>query len=165
MKKKNDWLKKIEQGEDFLLLFLLGLMLVFILSQFFLRNIFSSGWKGGDTFIRHLLLWVVFISAGLTSRENAHIKIDLVTNFFPSQWKIFFQMATNFFSGLVSGCLVYIACLFVYTEYQIQETISFYNCPVWLVSLIFPLGYTLITLRFTRNLFLTVLDFFKGAKN
>ncbi|MEZ4552068.1 MAG: TRAP transporter small permease subunit [Desulfobacterales bacterium] len=34
---------------------------------------------GGDDLIRHLVLWIAFIGAGIATRSRSHVKIDVIT--------------------------------------------------------------------------------------
>jgi len=153
----------IDKIEKIALLSLLALMLIFILTQFFLRNVFQTGLMGGDTFIRHLFIWVIFMAAGLTSQEDSHLKVDLIIKLVSDRWKIIFKIITDFFSFFICLFLFGVSLNFIYTEYLIQETISFYNIPLWIMVIIIPLGYLVIALRFLRNAFSSFIKFLKTS--
>ena len=68
--------------EEFLLILILSSMVIFSFLQVVFRNIFSEGIPWADIFLRHLVLWIAFIGAALTTRYEKHISIDILSRFF-----------------------------------------------------------------------------------
>lgn len=143
--------------EDFLIELFLGAMVLIVLAQILLRNIYQSGIPGGDELVRHLVLWIAFFGAAIATRSCAHVKIDAVKNIIPERWEPFSDVVVSLFSCIVCCVLVYASCQFVYIEYQVQEHSTFFNLPVWIMQIILPAGYLIIALRFARNGFSSLL--------
>ena len=76
LQKLNNFLAKIES--IFLIVCLLT-RIMFAFVQVLLRNIFSTAIFGGDTFLRHLVLWVGFLGATLATKQSKHINIDVLS--------------------------------------------------------------------------------------
>jgi len=157
--KINQILAKIE---DIMLELFLGVMVLIVLAQIFLRNVYQSGIMGGDDLVRHLVLWIAFFGAGIATRSRAHVKVDAVKNILPDHWKPFSDVVVNLFSCIVCSILVYASCQFVYIEYQCQGHSTFFDLPVWLLEIILPVGYFIIALRFARNSLSTFLSIING---
>ena len=68
----------IESG---LLVLLLSSMILLAAYQVIARNFFDTGLLWGDALVRVLVLWVTFIGATIASRNDEHIRIDLLTRF------------------------------------------------------------------------------------
>jgi len=139
--------------EDFLIELFLGAMVIIVLAQILLRNIYQSGILGGDELVRHLVLWIAFFGAAIATRSRAHVKIDAVKNIIPEHWQPYSDVVVSLFSCIVCCVLAYASCQFVYIEYQVQEHSAFFNLPAWMMQIILPAGYLIIALRFARNSF------------
>ena len=151
--------------EDLLLALFLGLMVVMVLLQILMRNFFQSGILGGDDLIRHLVLWIAFIGAGIATRSRSHVKIDVITNFVGSQKKKYLDVAVSLFSAVVCTILMVAAIQFVHIEFQVQAHSQFLNLPVWALQVIMPVGYLVIAIRFVYNAYNGLRDMWGERKN
>lgn len=142
---------KIARIEEILLATFLGAMVLIVLIQIFLRNFFHSGIAGGDSIVRHLVLWLAFLGAGLAARNGAHVRIDVASRIVPKKWERVVKITVDIFSIVVCSILVFASYKFVSVEYEGQGVIPFLNTPVWLIQIIIPLGYLIITLRFASR--------------
>jgi len=140
----DEWLGKAEQV---LLAIFLSLMILVAFCQIVLRNLFTTGLPWGDTLVRYLVLWVGFIGAALAAREGKHIRIDVALQWLPGVGSDLFQFITNLFSAGVCGVLTVAAYRFIQNEAMMGET-SALGCPVWLLQVIIPITFALMTLRF-----------------
>ena len=141
----------IARVEEILLATALSAMIVFVLIQIVLRNFFSVGIMGGAEMVRHLVLWVAFLGAGLAAREGKHIKIELVQHLLPVRTRRIFAVITSLFSVVICALLVYASVNFVYLDYQGQAVVAFFNTPAWIFQVIIPIGYAVVALRFTAR--------------
>lgn len=127
--------------------FFLTVMILVVLCQIILRNFFHGGLSFGDDLVRHLVLWVVFLGAGVAARENRHIRIDVMGRFFSPRVNRIVDAAVALFSTGICLVLSYAAFLFVKEEYGSGFTLSMFNTPVWVLETIIPLGYLLISVH------------------
>jgi TRAP-type C4-dicarboxylate transport system permease small subunit len=148
---------KIARIEEILLTTFLGAMVLLVLIQIFLRNVFHSGIAGGDSIVRHLVLWLAFLGAGLAARNGAHVRIDVASRIVPQKWKRVVRIIVDIFSIVVCSILVFAAYEFVSVEYEGQGVIPFLNIPVWLIQIIIPFGYLIITLRFASSAYMNII--------
>ncbi len=140
-----DLISGLEKG---LLVLCLGFMVVLVLVQIGMRNFYDSGVAGGDSMVKHMVLWVGFIGAGLATRERSHIRIDVASKVLPKEIKPYVQVLVDVFSIIISAMLVYAAYDFVAVEHQGRSTLPFMDIPVWIMQVIIPIGFVVITLRF-----------------
>lgn len=137
-------------------------MVILVLVQIFLRNFFNSGIIGGDSIVKHLVLWVGFLGAGLATREASHIRIDVASKIFPDRVRPYLQLVVDLFSVTVCAILVYASYHFVAIEYEDKGTIPFYDIPVWIMEIIIPIGFLIITLRFGYQAVLNLQKILRG---
>jgi len=137
--------------EDFLIAFFLGLMVIMVLLQVLMRNLFQSGVMGGDDLIRHLVLWIAFFGAGIATRSNSHVRIDILTHLVTGRIKEYKDIITNLFSTIICIILMIASCQFVFIEYESQAHSQFLDLPVWVLEIVMPVGYLIIAIRFAHN--------------
>ncbi|MEM8768468.1 MAG: TRAP transporter small permease [Pseudomonadota bacterium] len=137
-------LRFIENG---LLVLLLGAMILIAAYQVVARNFFDTGLLWGDAFVRVLVLWVTFIGATIASRNDEHIRIDLLARFLGDRsetWVIRFRSA---FTAAVAGLFAWYSFEFVRLDYE-DDIIAFASVPAWICEAVMPVGAALIALRY-----------------
>ena len=139
--------QRIHRLEDGLLMLLLTGMILLATTQILLRNLWDTGLAWADPSLRIAVLWVALLGALAATRDDNHIRIDLLTRFLPDWAKRYSLMLTDLFSTLVCGLLAWHGARFVYFEWQDGSTL-FSSVPAWLCELIIPLGFGLMALRF-----------------
>lgn len=154
----------LSKTEELLLVFFLGSMVFLVLLQIFLRNFYNSGITGGDELVRHLVLWIAFFGAGIAARSSSHVKIDVLTKFMPDGLRRYADIAANLFSCLVCVILVAASIQFIHFEYQGQTHSSFLNTPLWVMAIVLPLGYAIISIRFALNSLSGISSMIRGNK-
>lgn len=137
----------IARFETIILVAVLSIMVLLAFLQVVLRNLFDEGILWGDTFLRHLVLWVGFLGASLATREKKHINIDLFTRFFKGKSKALILSITNLFAAVVCWFLTSAAWTFVMDEKEFNSTI-FSDIPAWYFQIIIPIGFLLMAFRF-----------------
>lgn len=123
-------------------------MVVIVLIQIFMRNAFDSGFLLGDSLVKHLVLWITFLGAGLASRSRSHIKINLADKLLTHSVKQVVQTVVDLFSAFICGVLAYASFSFVLMEYESGTTFGITEIPVWILEAIIPVGFAIIALRF-----------------
>jgi TRAP-type C4-dicarboxylate transport system permease small subunit len=144
LKNIDHWISRLETA---LLVTVLSVMVILAFLQVVLRNLFAEGILWGDTFLRHLVLWVGFIGASLATREKKHINIDLFTRFAKGKFKSFIISIINLFAAVVCWFLTSAAWTFVMDEKSFGTTL-FNDIPAWYFQIIIPVGFLLMTFRF-----------------
>ena len=144
LKNIDHWIARLE---TVLLVTVLSIMVILAFLQVILRNLFAEGILWGDTFLRHLVLWVGFIGASLATREKKHINIDLFTRFARGKFKTYIIAMINLFAAIVCWFLTSAAWTFVMDEKSFG-TILFNDIPAWYFQIIIPVGFLLMTFRF-----------------
>lgn len=133
--------------ENGLLVVLLGSMILLAAYQVVARNFFDTGILWGDAMVRVLVLWVTFIGATIASRNDEHIRIDLLSRFITVRSTVWLDRFRSLFTALVAGVFAWYSLEFVLLEYE-EGIIAFASMPAWACEAIMPLGAALISLRY-----------------
>lgn len=133
--------------EEAFITLLLSAMVLIAAAQILLRNLFDSGLHWGDPVLRLLVLWLTMLGALLATRNNRHIRIDLLSRYLSGVWVRVSEAIGLIFSTAVCALLAWHSTRFVYHEWLDGGTL-FNAIPLWWGQLVLPLGFALITLRF-----------------
>lgn len=139
--------RAIHRIEEAIVVALLGAMILLAGAQILLRNFLDSGLAWSDPLLRVLVLWLGLLGAMLATRENKHIRIDILSRYLPARLKVLGNAVTALFSAAVCAILAWHSGRFVHYEWQDGSEI-FYNVPAWLAELILPVGFGIMALRF-----------------
>ncbi len=145
--KRLNLFSKIAKFDEIIAGLCLSAMILIVLTQIFLRNFFQTGIGGADPLVRHLVLWVVFLGAGIAAKDNGHIKIDLISKKMPRKLSKVIEFMVAIFSTCVLGILIYAAMSFVTMEYNDNLKIPLLNIPVWTMEVIIPVGYAIVAIH------------------
>lgn len=137
----------LNRVEDGLLVMMLSVMVILAIAQIFYRNIFDAGIVWIDPLLRVLVLWVAIMGAVVATRTNNHIRIDYFTRHFSHHINVFILRLVFAFSFVICTLVAWHSVRFVQMDYEFA-TIAFSDVPVWVTSLIIPVGFALMAFRF-----------------
>ena len=139
--------KALEFAENTLLVTALSLMIGLAAYQVLARNFFDTGILWGDALVRVLVLWVTFVGAMVASRNDEHIRMDLLSRFVNPDSQLLLQRFRSLFTALIAGVFTWYSLQFVLLDYEDGIT-AFAKVPAWICELIMPAGGAVITLRY-----------------
>jgi TRAP-type C4-dicarboxylate transport system permease small subunit len=132
--------------ENGLLIALLALMVSLAGAQIVFRNLLDVSILGVDQWLRLLVLWVALLGAVAASREGKHIRVDVLSRWFPARVRAGVQVLTDLFTISVCLVLAWQAWRFIQAENGVN---AFGSLPGWAAELILPVAFTLIALRYS----------------
>jgi TRAP-type C4-dicarboxylate transport system permease small subunit len=138
------FLRRLEDG---ILVSLLILMIGMAAGQVVLRNFFDSGLYWSDSLVRVAVLWVALVGAMVASRDDSHIRIDLVSRLVSPAYKHWVERLTRLFTFIVLCLFTWGSGNFVYYEY-VDEAIAFGDVPAWMLEVIMPVGSGVMAVRY-----------------
>jgi TRAP-type C4-dicarboxylate transport system permease small subunit len=138
------FLRRLEEG---ILVSLLILMIGMAAGQVVLRNFFDSGLYWSDSLVRVAVLWVALVGAMVASRDDSHIRIDLVSRLVSPAYKHWVERLTRLFTFIVLCLFTWGSGNFVYYEY-VDEAIAFGDVPAWILEIIMPIGGGVMAVRY-----------------
>ena len=158
------WDDTLGRVEKFLVAAMLSIMILLAFLQILLRNVFSSGISWGDPLVRYLVLWVGFIGAGLATKEEKHITIEVFSRWFSDHGSRYLKASPHLVSAFICGLLTFAGWTFVQNEAQMGGT-TFLEIPAWIPQIIIPITFALMTLRFGFRAFAKLVMIFNPDNN
>jgi TRAP-type C4-dicarboxylate transport system permease small subunit len=152
--------------EDSLLMVLLASMIILASGQIILRNFFDFGYIWIDPLLRLLVLWTGLIGAAVASRDNRHIRIDLLSRYLSKDAHLFIQFLVGLFTTFICTVIAWHGASWVHLDYE-GNLLGFQDLPAWVMESIIPLAFGLIALRYlllSATWFITCFNSFIKAK-
>jgi tripartite ATP-independent transporter DctM subunit len=114
------------------------------------RTLFDAGVPGAYGYVQNLTLWVGFLGAMIASRNGVHLgfantKLDL-----PKRLSTVASVFSATAATAVAAGLTWAAFRFLQSEMVSSELVAGW-LPIWVVEAILPLGFAVMTIRFTLN--------------
>jgi TRAP-type C4-dicarboxylate transport system permease small subunit len=145
--------------EGWLIVVFLWMMIAATFIQVSLRSLYTHAhlkWANAllgqidwaEPLARILVLWLTFLGASLVTRERRHIKIDLLEMVLPPAWYPYRGMLLAFLSAFISTLLLAASLAFIEMEMAYGGRIL-PAVPTWICQAIIPLGFAVMTFRFT----------------
>ena len=145
-------LTALRRLEDGVLALILAAMIGLAAYQVIARNLFDTGLLWGDALVRVLVIWVAMIGAMVASRNDDHIRIDVLTRFAPPRWRRPLTRFANAFTCAVLGVFAWHSYRFVRFEHE-DGAIAFASVPAWACEAVLPFGAAVISLRYLLHAF------------
>jgi C4-dicarboxylate transporter DctQ subunit len=139
--------KSVHRIEDILLVVLLSSMITLASTQIILRNLFDSGLVWADPLLRIMVLWLGLIGATVASRNNRHIRIDLISRFFTKTTHLLIQAFIGLFTAWVCLVIAWYGATWVMLDYS-DNMVGVIGIPAWILEIIVPFAFALIGLRY-----------------
>lgn len=132
---------------------MLGTLIVLGGFQIVLRNFFHGGVLWADPLMRHIVLWLGCLGAALATTSARHINIDIFSRLLPEGIKPLQRSAVFGATALATFTLGMAAWRLVVDERSYGD-IAFASVPVWVLQLVLPVAFFMISYRSLVNLFI-----------
>jgi TRAP-type C4-dicarboxylate transport system permease small subunit len=140
--------ERIGRGlENLLLAIILFAMIGLAAWQVVLRNVAGSGIGWADEALRLMVLWAAIVGAVAASRDNVHLRIDLLSRFLSRTGRMVTAAVVDLFTVGVAGVLAWYSWEFVAESREFGDQI-FNDLPVWPFQAVLPAGFVLIAYRY-----------------
>lgn len=140
--------ERIGRGlENLLLAIILFSMIGLAAWQVVLRNVVGSGIGWADEALRLMVLWAAIVGAVAASRDNVHLRIDLLSRFLSRTGRMATAVFVDLFTVVVAGVLAWYSLEFVAESREFGDQI-FGELPVWPFQAVLPAGFVLIAYRY-----------------
>ncbi len=159
-KKIESYILKIEYISVVILL-LMMCFLAFI--QVISRNFFSFSFIWADVAVRMGVLWVAILGASIATSEKGHIHIDLFSRILPEPYDEYLDVSLCLIAAAACFFFFLAAVKFVSVEKGVGSVIDVLHTPEWIFTLIFPIGFILMSFKFLLCFLVDLGDIKKGA--
>ena len=125
---------------------LVGMMLIAV-GQIIAREVFNTGFVWADEAIKLIVLWLAMVGSIAAARENRHIRIDLLSHLLPPKAVAATRVIVDLFAAAVSGTIAWHSWRYLQLEIEFEDTVLI-DTPAWIVHVIVPVAFALISYRF-----------------
>jgi TRAP-type C4-dicarboxylate transport system permease small subunit len=98
--------------------------------------------------LRYLVLWSGLLGGAVATKQGKHIRIDLASHLLPPGLQAWLQVLLDLAAALVCVVLTRVAIVFVRNEAEFGSATTLLAIPGWVLYLIFPLAFGLMSGRF-----------------
>ena len=148
--------------EDATLVVMLCVLIGLAATQIFLRNVLDSGFVWADELLRLLVLWLALLGAVAASRDDKHIRIDVLSRFLSPKWKLAVTILLDAFTAFICGVVAWHAAGFVLEAYE-YEDVLLGGLPAWPFQIILPIAFAWMAYRYAVFFFRRIYSGFTGA--
>lgn len=143
----------LDSLEEYLAASLLIFTSLLVFVQVVLRYLFnySLHWSG-ETAI-YLIIWFIFIGSSIAVRKNAHVSVDAVVAYLPPLFKKIFAIIATLLCILFCVILIKAGWDMVSMVSRRGTIIPSIGIPMYIPYLAIPVGFTLMLIRFSQQLF------------
>ena len=149
-------------GEDAVLVLVLTSMILLAAAQIVMRNFLNFGFIWTDELLRMLVLWIGIAGAVAASRSDRHINVAVLDRYLPASIKTFAKVVIHLFTAIVCGIVTWHSAQFVLTSKEFGDLLLG-GVPAWLPQLILPVGFGLISYRYSLFAIRDLLQLARGG--
>lgn len=132
--------------EDALLVVLLLALVLLAGAQIGARNLFDGGWIWAEQTIRLGVLWVGLLGAVVASREDRHLRIDLLPRLLPPRGRAASAALAHAVTAGVCAAVAWHAARFVLAERAFGGA-GIGPVAAWVLQSVMPLAFALMAVR------------------
>jgi len=142
----------LRQAEDYALVGLVALLVLFAGLQIVLRLVFESGILWADALLRHLVLWTALLGAMTAAREDKHLAIDAISHHLKPRPQGATRLVTHLLAAIVCAVLAWFSFKLIRME-QGEAALAFGAVPAWIGESIMPVAFAVMAWRYARHAF------------
>ena len=151
----------LEYIEKLLVIISFSLMVTFSFLNVILRALYTkfniqfantllTSFDWSDPFARLMVLWITFLGASLLTKDNRHIRIDLMGQFLSPFLLSIRELIIAIACAVI--CLLMVRASIGYISMEMQYgTSSIMGISAWKWQIIIPFGFSIMLFRFTLN--------------
>ena len=143
------FLKVVHSVENSFAPFLLVAATLILALDIVARLLGVSALRASTDYVRHLVLWISFAGAMMTTREKSHLSMSVGVERLPEPARRAVATGTSLVAVAVCTALAAAALSFALTGFDPTDTVGVF--PTWIVALVMPVGFAVIAIRFIRT--------------
>jgi tripartite ATP-independent transporter DctM subunit len=141
---ESKWRRYFHHSENAVVTLALAALVVLPLAESVLRKTFHLGLSGSTALVQHFTLIVGIVGGVIAARENRLMPLSTLTTLLKGKKKAAALIFTGACSAAVVALLCWASLQFVLSERPAGKVLA-YGIPVWVVQLVMPLGFALVT--------------------
>lgn len=146
------YLKKFcENFEEWTSAFLVGLMIICLIIQVFIRFIFGSALAWTEELSRYSFIWAVYIGAALCVKRRIHVRITAQFLKLDTNWRLFFLTVCDFIWLIFNIFIVINSAGVILDALDFPETSPTLGIVKSWVEAIIPFSFALMSVRLIQQ--------------
>jgi TRAP-type C4-dicarboxylate transport system permease small subunit len=137
-------------------------MILLAAGQIVARNFFGFGFIWSDELLRMLVLWIAVAGAVAASRTDKHINIAVLDRFLSPKLNDRLKIIVDLFTAGICAVVTWYSINFVRTSYAYGDVLLG-DVPAWILQLVMPIGFGLISWRYTLFFLRRLAGLFRGG--
>lgn len=137
--------------EEYLLVLLMVAEVAIVFAQVVTRFIFKSPLAWSEEIARYIFIWLVWIGAAYSTKENKNIKIDILSSKLTGTRKVLADIFTGALFIALMLFMLYTTSKVTYTVYASKSIATGSHMPMWIAWFSLPLSMLLMLFRFIQN--------------
>ena len=134
--------------------FILAALLIGVSAEVVMRYFIGLPTRWVNEFSEYALLWLTFLSGPWVLREEAHVKVEMLTEALPAEWRHTFHVVTSWVGAAVCALFCWVSTSYILEVFETGEFLfKSVQLPKWAVMVIIPLGLALLAIQFMRRAF------------
>lgn len=109
-------------------------------------RIFKTGIHSSSEYVKHLVIWITFLGAMISSRERRHLSLSACIELVRQPYKDWIESLTAALATTISLCLAWGSFSFVGIGFTPGQKVGI--IPLQILMYVMPLGFMVIALRF-----------------
>jgi len=166
---RSDYMGKLakcyDKFEEYLLVGSLVLNVIIVFAQVIMRSVFNYSLSWSEELSRYIFIWQTWLGASIALRDNEHIKVELLFNFFKS------ERAKNIIK-IIASIIWFVFCVFlVLNGFELLQSMarrkalsSGMRIPLTFVYASLPISSLLICLRLIPRIFNDIKNIYGSLK-
>lgn len=124
----------------------LSVMLLTVIAQVLMRELFDFPLVGAEEFVRYLMIWIVLFPLAFTLREGGHIAMTELRDMFPAPLRNALSLLSDVASIVVFAIVSWSAMSVILDN--ANNTTATLQIPFWIFFLPNVLGFVLLTIGY-----------------
>ena len=141
---KSKWLRYFHHGENAVVTVALAALIVLPLAESVMRKTLHLGLSGSTALVQHFTLILGVIGGVIAARENRLMPLSTLATLLKGKKKAAALIFSGACSAAVVAALSWASWQFVLSEKPAGKILA-YGIPVWVMQLVMPLGFALLT--------------------
>ncbi|MDX1480748.1 MAG: TRAP transporter small permease [Woeseiaceae bacterium] len=136
-------------AENAVLVGLFTALMVLAVAQIVLRIGFDSGFIWNDELQKLIVLWITLVASIAASRNDRHLRIDLLSHFVPERYSRWPRAIVDSFAAAVCAVLAWHSYRYLELTREFGDTlVTGIDMPAWWAYSILPIGFGIMSYRF-----------------
>lgn len=131
---------------------ILAALLVCISAEVVMRYFIGRPTRWVNEFSEYALLWLAFLAGPWVLREDAHVKVEMLTDVLPPDWRRKLHVTMSLVGAAVCALFCWVSTGYVLEVLSTGEFLfKSVQLPKWTVMAVMPPGLALLALQFVRR--------------